>query len=72
MARARILEVCLDKLYEGEAEFNTIIEFLYKLGFKYAGNLDQAYADDEDVIYIDAVFVKWAWRNCLVKGIINE
>jgi hypothetical protein len=58
MAKACILEVCLDKLYEGQAEFKGIIELLYELGFKYAGNLDQSYADDGHVTFIDAVFVK--------------
>ena len=58
MAKASILEVCLDKLYEGQAEFKEITELLYELGFKYAGNLNQTYADDGHVIFIDAVFVK--------------
>ena len=47
-----------DKLYEGQAEFKEITELLYDLGFKYAGNLEQVYANDGHVIYIDAVFVK--------------
>jgi FkbM family methyltransferase len=58
LTRACILEVNLDKLYEGQAEFNEIIELLYALGLEYAGNLDQIYADDGHVIYFDAVFVK--------------
>jgi len=57
MAKACILEVCLDKLYEGQAEFKEITELLYTFGFKYAGNLNQTYANDGHVIYIDAVFV---------------
>jgi len=31
---------------------------LYDLGYKYAGNLNQIYAEDGHVIYADAVFVK--------------
>jgi FkbM family methyltransferase len=58
ITKACILEVNLDNLYEGQAEFKEIIELLYALGFKYAGNLDQIYADDGHVIFIDAVFVK--------------
>lgn len=57
-AKACILEVCLDRLYEGQADFKELINMLYDLGFKYAGNLDQCYADDGHVIYIDAVFRK--------------
>ena len=58
MAKACILEVCLDKLYEDQAEFKEITELLYDMGFKYAGNLNQTYAYDGHVIFIDAVFVK--------------
>ena len=58
MAKACIIEVCLDKLYEGQANFKEITELLYSFGFKYAGNLDQSYANDGHVIYIDAVFAK--------------
>jgi FkbM family methyltransferase len=58
IAKACILEVGLDILYEGQAEFKEITELLYDLGFKYAGNLEQVYANDGHVIYIDAVFVK--------------
>lgn len=58
MARACILEVCLDELYEGQANFREVVNLLYDLGFRYAGNLQQSYADDGHVIYIDAVFVK--------------
>jgi len=58
MAKACILEVCLDKLYEGQTEFFKITELLYGLGFKYAGNLNQTYADDGHVIFIDAVFMR--------------
>ncbi len=55
-ARACILEVGLDALYEEQATFGSILSLLHNLGFHYIGNLDQAYADDGHVIYIDAVF----------------
>ena len=58
MARACILEVCLDELYEGQASFKEIINLLYDFGFRYVGNLEQSYADDGHVVFIDAVFVK--------------
>ncbi len=57
-ARACIIEVCLDYLYEGQPDFKRIIDILYDLGFKYAGNLNQSFANDGHVIFIDAVFVR--------------
>lgn len=57
-ARACILEVCLDKLYENQTTFKDILVLLYDLGFHYAGNLEQVYGDDGHVIYIDAAFTK--------------
>ncbi|MEZ0344649.1 MAG: FkbM family methyltransferase [Caldimicrobium sp.] len=58
MAKACIVEINLNKLYEGQPDFYQIVTLLHELGFKYAGNLSQAYADDGHVIFIDAVFVK--------------
>lgn len=58
MAKACILEVCLDQLYEGQATFKQISSLLYGLGYHYAGNLEQSYSNDGHVIFIDAVFVK--------------
>jgi len=57
-ARACILEVCLDRLYENQANFKDILFLLYDLGFHYAGNLEQVYGDNGHVIYIDAAFTK--------------
>ena len=57
-AKACILEVCLDQLYNGQATFKEITELLCNIGFRYTGNLDQSYADDGHVIFIDTVFVK--------------
>lgn len=57
-AKACILEVCLDHLYEGQAGFQELVNKLYELDFLYAGNLSQTYADDGHVVYLDAVFKK--------------
>jgi len=57
-AKACILEVCLDDLYEDQSTFNNISLVLYDLGYHYAGNLNQNYSDDGHVIFIDAVFVR--------------
>ncbi|NQU82934.1 MAG: FkbM family methyltransferase [Parcubacteria group bacterium] len=58
MAKTCILEVCLDKLYENQATFKQLSDLLYNLGYRYAGNLEQSYAEDGHVIFIDAIFTK--------------
>jgi FkbM family methyltransferase len=57
-ARAAVIEIILDGLYEGQAGFTDILYLMTQLGFKYAGNLDQTYAKDGHVIFIDALFVR--------------
>jgi len=56
--RAVVLEVCLDPLYEGQADFHGLMDLLYDAGFHYAGNLDQIYDNSGKVVYLDAVFVR--------------
>ncbi|MFZ5653349.1 MAG: FkbM family methyltransferase [Pseudomonadota bacterium] len=56
--KAVVLEVCVDPLYEGQADFFSLAGLLQKSGFHYAGNLDQAYGEDGRVVYLDAVFVR--------------
>jgi FkbM family methyltransferase len=57
IAKACILEVSLDELYEDQATFKDISLLLYGSGYYYAGNLNQTYAPDGHVIFIDAVFI---------------
>jgi FkbM family methyltransferase len=57
-AKACILEVSLDALYQEQANFKDILLLLDTLKFNYAGNLAQIYAQDGHVIYFDAVFIK--------------
>lgn len=57
-AKACLLEVSLDTLYENQANFKDITSLLNDLGYSYVGNLDQTYAADGHVIYLDAVFFK--------------
>lgn len=57
-AKACILEVSLDQLYEKQASFADILILLSDLGFHYVGNLEQTCADDGHVIYVDSVFTK--------------
>ncbi|NIO20273.1 MAG: FkbM family methyltransferase, partial [Candidatus Aenigmarchaeota archaeon] len=49
-AKACMVEVCLDHLYEDQSTFKDISLLLYDLGYHYAGNLDQRYADNGHVI----------------------
>lgn len=55
---ACMLEVCLDPLYEGQANFPDLVEILTRAGFKYSGNVDQTYGKDGRVIFFDALFLK--------------
>ena len=57
-AKACIIEIIFDRFYEKQATFKDLLFLLDKLGYGYAGNLDQNYARDGHVIYIDAVFVR--------------
>ncbi len=57
-AKALILEVGLDSLYENQPTYKDILFLLDELGYRYVGNVSQVYADDGHVIYIDAVFMK--------------
>jgi FkbM family methyltransferase len=57
-ARACIVEINLDNLYQDQATFKGIFLLLDELGYRYAGNLDQTYGSDGHVIFIDAVFVR--------------
>jgi FkbM family methyltransferase len=57
-ARACILEINLDHLYEYQADFQDLANLLHSLGYRYMGNLDQTYAGDGHVIFIDSVFIK--------------
>ena len=57
-AKICIIEVSLESLYEGQANFKELSFMLYDLGFSYAGNLDQKYEEDGSCVSLDAVFTK--------------
>ena len=59
-ASACVVEISLDTLYEGQAGFRQLLTRLDDLGYRYGGNLDQAYAEDGHCIFLDAVFLKRA------------
>jgi FkbM family methyltransferase len=56
--QAVLLEVCIDPLYEGQADFLGLAQLLQTAGLHYAGNLDQNYGEDGRVVFLDAVFVR--------------
>lgn len=57
-ARACIIEINLDSLYEAQGTFRDIFLLLDSLGYTYAGNLDQAYTTAGHVVFIDALFLR--------------
>ncbi len=57
-AKICIIEVSLEELYEGQANFKDLSFMLYDLGFSYAGNLDQKYEGEGTCVSLDAVFIK--------------
>lgn len=56
-ARACIVEISLDILYQEQADFKDIFWSLDQLGYRYAGNLDQVQGKDGHVRYFNAVFI---------------
>jgi len=56
-ASACILEVNLENLYDGQTGFKDLLMMLETLGYRYGGNLNQAYAEDGRCIFLDAVFL---------------
>lgn len=57
-AKAVIVEISLDTLYESQATFKDIFNLMDARGFHYAGALDQKYGRDGHVIFMDAVFAR--------------
>lgn len=52
-----ILEMSLEKLYEGQELFDSMYRRLYDLGFHYCGNCTQLrHSEDNRVLQIDAIF----------------
>jgi FkbM family methyltransferase len=54
-----LVEVSFRSLYEGQAGFGEVYNFLLESGFSYAGNLEQWVSPlDDSVLQADALFVK--------------
>jgi len=66
-AAACIVEVSLDKIYEGQAMFKDMVFMFSDLGFRYSGTLHQYYGNDGHVCYIDAIF-----QNTEVRALARE
>lgn len=57
-ARACISEINFDTLYEGQCGFREVLSLLCRLGYVYAGNLDQTYAQNGHVVFADCLFLR--------------
>lgn len=55
---ACVLEVSIDPLYDGQADFFELTRHLKQFGYRYSGNLDQVHSDNGRAVYVDAVFLK--------------
>lgn len=54
-----ILEMSLVKLYKDQPLFHDVYEEMYRLGFRYHGNLAQMlHVRTQEVVQIDAIFIK--------------
>jgi FkbM family methyltransferase len=57
-ARACLVEINFDPFYAGQPSFLTIFELLSGHGMRYVGNLQQTYAQDGHVMFVDALFLR--------------
>jgi len=57
-AKCVIMEVSINKLYEGQASFIELVKLMGDLNFTYSGNLEQYYIEDGSVSFLDAVFMR--------------
>lgn len=57
-ARACIIELNVVPLYDKQATLLDVFHLMYELGFRYAGNIDQAATGDGCVLYVDSVFIR--------------
>jgi len=57
-SHACITEISLDTLYQGQATFSGLSSEFAKLGYCYAGNIDQKYGSDGHCVFLDALFVR--------------
>jgi len=58
LCNAVILEVLVEHLYEGQAQFADIVTLLHRFGLQYAGNVEQFYSPDGRVVFADVLFLR--------------
>jgi FkbM family methyltransferase len=57
-AKACIVEVSFDHLYDGQPTFADLWKTFDLIGYRFVGNIEQNYAVDGHVIFADAVFTR--------------
>ena len=53
-----MLEICLERLYEGQPSFAQLHDVMTGLGFDFCGTRDQYFGTGGEVIYLDACFMR--------------
>lgn len=62
-----VIEITPIPMYEGQSQFADIVRLLENAGLEYLGNLEQYCDSDGMIMYVDAVFVRSALLNQLVR-----
>lgn len=57
-AKALIIEIQIEQLYQHAADFDQIYNLLRKCGLKFAGTFDQVCGEDGTILFIDGLFVR--------------
>ena len=57
-ASACFIEINIDRLYRGQADFKQLVVLLDSFGLRYIGNLEQNYDEHGRVIFLDAIFAR--------------
>ena len=58
MISACLLEINFTNLYKNQASFNELYEFLRRMGFEYAGAMDQNFTDEGRLVFSDILFIR--------------
>ena len=57
-SHACITEISIDMLYQEQASFPGLIDVFANLGYRYGGNIHQAYGPDGHCVFFDALFIR--------------
>ncbi len=58
MISACLLEINFTNLYKNQASFNELYEFLHRMGFEYAGAMDQNFNKEGKLVFSDILFTR--------------